>query len=206
MFDHSFTHILVRRYRVIVLVGLAFAVVSLGLSFLFPLEYRADSQLLIISKARYGVDPYTVAKSTERIGENLAQVIGTNDFFEKVLARNENLNTERFQNVSDRVRRKRWEKAVQGTVVFGTSILAVNAYHTDADQAKLYAQTVMNTLIETAPEYIGTDVTLKVVNQPIVTTWPVRPNIPANMAVGFVAGILGMSAFVLLKERKRILG
>ena len=81
--------VLVSRYRLIIFSGL---VVGLGLILFFlilsfvrvmPLEYRADAQALIISQSRYGVDPYTAAKSAERVGENLIQVMKTDDFYQK---------------------------------------------------------------------------------------------------------------------------
>jgi len=76
--------LLTKRWKLIVAVGLIFSVASLGVTMLFPLEYRADAEVFIISKSRYGVDPYTVVKSAERVGENIAQVMKTDDFLAKV--------------------------------------------------------------------------------------------------------------------------
>lgn len=76
---------------------------SLLVSLLFPLEYRADAQALIISKSRYGVDPYTVVKSAERVGENLVQVIGTKDFYDKVMLQTGySIDRTKFDNVSEK--------------------------------------------------------------------------------------------------------
>jgi len=70
--------------KILLALGFVTAVLAAGATFLFPLEYRADASVLIISKSRYGVDPYTVVKSAERVGENIAQIISTDDFYDKV--------------------------------------------------------------------------------------------------------------------------
>ena len=73
-----------RSFKLIFLVGILVALLSAGITLIFPLQYRADAQVLIISQSRSGVDPYTVVRSAERVGENIAQVMKTNDFYQKV--------------------------------------------------------------------------------------------------------------------------
>jgi len=48
-------------------------------------------------------------------------------------------------------------------------------------------------------EYVGGDVTMKVVNNPIATRWPVRPNLVLNALLGFVVGTLLMGLLVVRK-------
>ncbi len=184
--------------------GILVAVLALLLSFLSPVQYRADAQVYILSTSRYGLDPYTVAKSAERIGENLAQVIKTSDFSGKVLM-NQNFQLDRsyFDNAgSEREKRKRWEKSVEASVVFGTGVLNVSAYHKDPNQAIAYNSAIVETLVSQGSEYVGEDVEMKVVNQPVATNLPVRPNFLMNAVVGFAVGVFLMAFLVVRRNMK----
>ena len=189
---------LARRGKVIFGVGLLFALIGLGISFAFPLEYRADAGVLIVPKTRFGVDPYTVVKSAERVGDNLAAVMKTDDFRAKVKAlEGTNLNWGEFDALTPREKRRVWPNMVNASVVYGTGVLRVSAYNTDELQAAAFAGAAAQTLATKGFEYVGGDMVIRVVDNPVVTPWPVRPNIPVNMALGFVVGILVMSVIVV---------
>jgi len=203
MFGHSPSQLLLKRWKIILFVGGIFAVLVLGLSAVFPLDYRADAQILIIPRASYGVDSYTAIKSAERIGDNIAQVVKTGNFYDKVTALPQyagQIDWSRFQNVSDRVVRKRWQKTVDASVVYGTGVLNISTYHRRPDQAKLLASAVTDALVAYGYEYVGGEVTIKVVNLPIATLLPARPNLVLNFLAGFVFGALLMGTVVVRKK------
>lgn len=201
--DLSPSAILQRSSKRLFFGGMIGVVLALGLSLLSPVQYRADAQVYIISRSRFGVDPYTVAKSAERIGENLAQVLATSDFYDKVMGNpNYQLDKTYFQDVPERTIRKRWEKTVAGSVVFGTGVLNVSAYYHSPEQAKAYATAILDTLINKGSEYVGEDVDMKVVNQPVVGSLPVRPNFLVNAVVGFALGVVLMAFVVLRRQMK----
>lgn len=192
-----------RRSRLIVLAGIIGALVAFLLSIAMPLEYRADAQVLLITQARFGTDPYTAARSSERIGENLAQVMTTNDFYEKVIA-GRDLDLSRYTNVPERTKRKRWQKAVNAGVSYGTGVLNISAYDRKPEAAITLAQAVVDTLVANGYEYIGGGVTIRMVNAPVATRFPARPNIPVNTAAGFVVGVVVMS-FLVLRKRTQVM-
>lgn len=197
----SVAHLLSRRFGTLLMSGVIVAALFVGVSFFLPLEYRADAQVLIISRSRFGVDPYTVVKSAERIGENIVQVVKTNDFYTKVMTQpNTTIDRSTFENVPERTKRRRWQKAVSASVIYGTGILNVNAYSTDPKQALSLAGAAAAALVGSAPEYVGGDVAIKIVNEPVVSRFPVRPNLPMNAAFGFGAGVL--LAFILLLRKQ----
>jgi capsular polysaccharide biosynthesis protein len=202
--ESSISHILSKSKQTLFVGALIGVILAVGMSFFIPIQYRADGQVYIISHSRFGVDPYTVAKSAERIGENLAQVMKTNDFYEKVGQNGKfSLDKSYFENVTERTKRKRWEQTVDASVNYGTGILNVSAYHKNPEQAKAYAAALMDTLINRGTEYVGDDVSLKILNEPITSRLPVRPNFLVNALVGFAFGLLLMSVMVLRKEMKR---
>ncbi len=189
---------LVRRGKIIFAVGVLFALIGLGASFAVPLEYRADAGVLIVPKTRFGVDPYTVVKSAERVGDNLAAVMKTDDFRAKLKSlEGTNLNWGEFDAQTAREQRRLWPRMVSASVVYGTGVLRVSAYNTDPNQAVAFAAAAAQTLAIKGFEYVGGDMTIRVVDNPVVTPWPVRPNIPVNMALGFVVGALIMSVIVV---------
>jgi len=199
MFHHPMS-LLRQRARIIIIVGFVFALVALIITFLFPLQYRADAQVLVISKSRYGVDPYTVVRSAERVGENVAQVMTTNDFFGKVMAQQKYaLDQSYFQNVSELTKRKRWQKTLQPSMVYGTGVLNVRVYHKDKAQALALANASASVLASDGWEYVGGDVAFKIVNEAVATQWPVRPNVILNTLIGFVVGLFVM-AFVAVRR------
>ena len=193
-------HHLKKRWKFIFLIGLFVAALSFGASLLWPLKYRADAQVLIISKTRAGVDPYTVVKSAERVGENLVEVMKTDDFMQKVRAvEGYQLDWSQLDALNERQKRRAWPKMVNGSVVYGTGMVNVSVYHQDSALAKRFAGAVSQALSSQAWEYVGGDVILKVVNSPIATRWPVQPNIPVNAALGFIAGTL-LAAFMVTRS------
>jgi len=201
MLDHSPGKMLMRRWKLLLFVGIFFAVVSAAASVLLPQEYRADAQVLIISKSRYGIDPYTVVKSAERVGENVAQVMQTSDFYNKVRADHSTvINWNRFEKLNERKKRKTWAKAMQPSVVFGTGVLNISTYSEDPGEAKALARAVAQTLETKAFEYVGGDVEIKLVNEPVATRFPARPNMPLNAAAGFVIGVL-LSGVMVVRKR-----
>ncbi len=194
---------LTRKWKTLLVSSVICAVAVTLLSLLLPLEYRADAGVYIISKSRYGVDPYTVVKSAEQVGQNIVQVIKTQDFFDKVIkSGGTKLDKTSFENVSDRTRMKRWEKTVDGSVVFGTGVLKISTYSTDAQQARVLSNAVVDTLVSQGYEYVGGDVTIKQVNKAIVTRFPVRPNIPLNAVLGFILGLVISTTVIVTKTKK----
>lgn len=198
---HTVSHNLSKRWKFIFLIGLFVAALSFGTSLLFPLKYRADAQVLIISKTRYGVDPYTVVKSAERVGENLVQVMKTDDFMQKVRGiEGYSPDWSVLDKLNERQRRRAWPKMVSGSVVYGTGVVNVGVYHQNPETAKQFAGAVAQTLSSKAWEYVGGDVIIKVVNSPIATRWPVKPNVPLNTVLGFIGGAF-LAALVASRNR-----
>ncbi|HAZ28408.1 MAG TPA: hypothetical protein DCY48_01370 [Candidatus Magasanikbacteria bacterium] len=195
--------IIKKRSRLILIGGVIIGLLAGGVSFFFPRYYRADAQILILPNSQAGVDPYTIAKSAERIGSNVAEVLPSNDFFQKVMTQGDyGIDKSHFANVSERVKRKRWRETISSSVSFGTGILNVSLYGRSQSQAIALARASVDALVTRGWEYIGKDVVLKVVNDPVATRWPVRPNIPVNMALGFFVGLVGAALVVLKRERR----
>jgi capsular polysaccharide biosynthesis protein len=194
--------VLRQHITLLVIWGIIGAILAGSISFVFPLQYSATSQVLIISKDRNGVDPYTQSKSAERISENLAEIIKTTDFYNKVMESTAvPFDKDFWKNLTERQQRKSWGRNVQPETVYGTSLLKITTYAETPDEVKNFCNAVTQTITTRGWEYIGGDVVLKQVDNPLVSLFPTRPNLIINVLAGFLVGIL-LSALWILKYRR----
>jgi capsular polysaccharide biosynthesis protein len=194
--------LLFKHSRTIIGWGIVVAALSVAVSLVFPWQYSAVSRVIIISRDKTGVDPYTQAKAAERVGQDLAQIMKTTDFYTKVVAENAAVfDTAVWKNLDDRAQRKKWQKDVQAQMVYGASLLEVTAYALGQDNALALSNAVTKTLVAHGWEYSGGDVAIKQVDSALVSRLPARPNIIVNAAIGLLVG--GFLAALWIVRYKR---
>ena len=200
-------HLLQKNLRLIILWGLVFSLVSAVGSLFFPKQYSATSQVLIISRDKSGADPYTQARSAEKIGANLAQIMDTTDFYNKVLGNSSLVfDREPWKNLLDRQQRKKWTKDVQGSMLYGVSVMNVKVFSYSQVEAINLSAAVSQTLVSQGWEYLGGDVAIKLISEPLVSRWPVRPSIGLNALIGFVIGFFVAALWVLRYKKHALFG
>lgn len=167
----------------------------------FPWEYSATSRLLVIPSSTLGVDPYTAIKSAERISENLAQVIHTSSFFDRVAKTQQQFNFDPsiFSNLSESKRRSAWERAVITEVVPGTGFFNIKVYNKDKEQAVNWASAISYALSTQGFEYTSSNVQIKIVDTPLASRFITRPNFLTLGFLGVVVGGLLGAAYILFK-------
>lgn len=196
-----------KHWKLVFFWGLFFASASVGVSLLFPRQYSADSQILIITRDRYGVDPYTQAKAAERVGENLAQIMKTADFYNKVIASEFTFNKDSWKNIStERLRRKNWQKDVLANVIYGTSLMKITVYRDTPQEATALSNAVTQTITARGWEYVGGDVVIKVVGEPLSSRWYARPNFTMNGLFGFMVGAFLAALWTVRYKKHRVFG
>ncbi len=195
--------ILSKHIKLILTWGIILALAAGVVSLFLPKYYSATSQVLIISRDRNGVDPYTQSKSAERIGENLAQVVKTTDFYNKVINSSYAFDKERWTKLNDREARKQWNKDVNASMIYNTGLMTITVNSLSKEDALVFAQAATDAMVSNGWEYIGGDVALKAVNAPLVSRWPSRPNYILNVLVSFLAGAL-FASFWVSKSTKQV--
>ncbi|MEA3248964.1 MAG: hypothetical protein U9Q03_01245 [Patescibacteria group bacterium] len=203
MSDINYTDSIRRGWKKIALFAVATAAFAAAVSFAFPLRYGSTMRLLMIQSELSAVDPYTAIKAQERVSDNLAQILYTTDFYDKVMGAQFNVDEEYFAG-DERRQRRRWKDAISTLVLRGSGMLDVTVYHTDPDQAEQISRAIAFVLTTEGWEYIGGgDLQVRVVDEPLVSRWPVRPNVPTNAFMGLVLGGIAGSGYVLTRDRRR---
>lgn len=195
------SNIILRNVKFLILWGIIMALLASIISLFLPKYYSGQSDVLITAYNRNGVDQYTQAKSAERVGEDLSQVVGTTDFYKKVMdVENATFDKNSWLSLSERKQRKLWQKNVSAGMNYGSSMLHLTVYAKTKAETVGFSQAIVATLVNHGWEYVGTDVTIKPVNDALVSTLPARPNFAINAFAGFVLGFL-LSAWWVIKNR-----
>ncbi len=200
-------NILKKHSTLIIVWGLVFLTASIFASLFFPRQYSATTQVLIISRDKGGVDPYTQARSAEKIGANLTELIKTTDFFSKVMNNTSySFNKEPWQNLTDRKQRKKWTKDVQASMSYGVSIMNIKVFSYSQAEASALSNAITQTMVTQGWEYLGGDVAIKSISEPLTSLWPDRPNFFANAGIGFLVGVLISSLWILRYRKHNLFG
>ena len=117
----NYFQIIRRRWVFITVVTLLVVLLSLVFSLLQPFRYESKVTILIIQKSAVGLDAYSASKSAERIGRNLAQIVYSSSFFNKVMNYNSQIDKAYFPTDEEK-RREEWSTMVAAQVPFGQHI------------------------------------------------------------------------------------
>lgn len=198
----SVSSLVTTHWRTITLFGATAAVLAVLVSFVRPLEYRATVRLLVVPRGTLGIDPYTVLKSAERIGDTLSQVVHTSNFFEKVIS-NTRYRIDQGRFPQDEAKRRRmWKRKVDPMVVRGTAVFGISVYDKRRDEALEIAGAIAEVFATQGWEYIPGDVQLKVVDAPVATKFPVRPHVGVRALLGFALGALAGLLYVIFHTHR----
>jgi capsular polysaccharide biosynthesis protein len=203
MSEMSYITTIRKGWKHIVLFAVVSALFAAGISFLFPLKYSSTMRLLIIQRQLATADPYTAIKASERIADNLAQILYTTSFYDKVMEAKFNVDEAAF-GTDELKKRKKWDDTIATQVVRGSGMLDVTVYHVDPDQAEQISQAIAFVLTTEGWKYVGGgDLEIRLVDAPLVSRWPVRPNIPSNALAGLVLGGIAGMGYVLTVASRR---
>lgn len=194
---------ILKKQRRIVIVIIAITVgLCFVLTLLQPFEYRASFQFLVIQKQIENLDAYMATRSAEKLSENLSKIIYTSSFFNKVIASSPNLKNNFSKS---EVRKKReWRKKIIAHVSPQTGMLQIEVYDKNKKQAKEFAKAVVYVLTTQGQEYHGggKNVEIKLIDAPLISHLPVRPNILLNLFTGLVLGTLIGPGYAMIIDKE----
>jgi len=192
----SYVKIIKHEWRTIFVITGAVIALSLILSLIQPFQYSAKTRMLVIPSSA-GMDAYSALKSAEAIGQNISEVIYTTSFFDKVIQKNKNI--QNIWKTDENKKRKQWKNMVETEVLYGTGMVDVTVYHKDKNQASLIAATIASVLSEEGRNYFGMPgLQITMVSSPLLSKYPVKPNLLLNIFMGLLLGLLSGIAFTIL--------
>lgn len=202
----NFIKIIKKRRGTIMAFVLIFLSIAMAITFSQPLKYQVSSRLLIISDSSAS-DPYAIAKSNQYLTSLLSEAAYSGSFYQLLTASNYDINWSYFSgDYKEQV--KKWKKSISARNVNDTGVMEVEIYHPDPYQAKQIAYAVNNALITQNSTYQGSTAGLriKVIDEPTVSSYPVKPNLPLNAGAAIVFGLFAGLAYVYyfpLSRRER---
>jgi capsular polysaccharide biosynthesis protein len=201
----NYPQLIKNNWASILITSLAVIVLALVLSLVQPLQYRSRVEFLVIQKQSLTMDAYAASRASEKLASGLATVVRTKSFFDKVLNSNYGIGRSSFPD-DEKALRKYWQKNITTSVSPETSLLQVNVYQTSKKEANKIASAIAYVLTNESAEYYGggESVVIKVVNEPLASNYPVRPNIIMNALSGLIIGLILALAWIIYQENKKI--
>jgi capsular polysaccharide biosynthesis protein len=208
----SFMEALRKKQKIVWLWIFGLVFLSALIAFSQPLKYGATSQVLVVQNFGQGTDPYTVSRSNEYLSNILARVITSQSFLNETLAAGFDIDKSYFP-ADLRLKMKLWQRTVSAVSVGDSGVIEISVYHPEREQAEQLAQAINYTLKSKNSLYhgFGEGLSIKVLDQPLLSVWPVKPNIPVNLGLAAFAGLLvgllhvyALAAGFIVPQQKKI--
>ena len=199
----DFFQILKHRKGAIVSAWLIFIILGAAATFIQPLKYEAKSRLLLVQNVS-GVDPYTVSKSNQYLSSLFSQVVYSNSFFELVTSANSFDIDKNYFSDNYKKQMNIWKKTISAKSN-DAGIIEISIYHPNPYQAKQIALGVNDILINQGFNYQGggESVKIKIIDQPLISDYPVKPNIIFNFLAFSALGILAGLIYLYFSPKKK---
>lgn len=198
------TNLLKQKRQTLISIFLLFLVIGLLVVLMQDFKYGAKSKILVIQGGAERVDPFSVSRSVEYLSDLFTKVVYSNTFFDSVMESDFNIDKNYFGQSFDK-KMKTWRNTVSAKSLEDSGIIVINVYHEDSYQASQIALAVNHVLISNNQDYhgLGSSVKINVIDQPIVSSYPVKPNLIYSLLI-IIAGSLfvGLVYIYLFPESK----
>jgi len=200
----EFLSLLKKRKGTVTAIVLIFLIVGTIATLGQPLKYRAKSRLLIL-QPNANADAYAVARANEYIGGLISEVAYSGSFLDSLNSSAYTFDRSYFDgSYKDNI--KKWKKTISAKNNGDTGVIDIEVYHTDPQEALKIAQAVDQLIVSDQSPYRfdANQVKLNVIDQPIVSSFPVKPNLLANLALSLLFGFLAGCSYIYLFPRKKV--
>lgn len=199
----DFVNLIGRKKATIVYIVLLCLVISLIVTFVQPLKYGATSKLLVVQKYNT-YDIYATAKSNEYVSNILSNVVSSYSFYNEVKNSDSAIDKSYFTGDNSKQMRT-WQKTVTARSISDSGVLEINVYHTDPKQAYEISKTVDWMIKNKHMNYhgLGDRIDIVVIDQPIVSKFPVKPNIFINILIGIALGLVFALGYIYILPDER---
>ncbi|MFA5644641.1 MAG: hypothetical protein WC928_03920 [Patescibacteria group bacterium] len=200
----NLTNLIRQKRSTLISIVLIFVLIGLLAILTQDFKYGVKSKILVIQEGAGRVDPFSVSRSVEYLSDLFTKVVYSNTFFEAVMSSDFNIDKSYFGDTSAK-KIKNWKKTVATKSVEDSGIINIDVYHPDSYQAVQIALAVNHILISQHQNYhgLGTSVKISVIDQPVASTYPVKPNIVFSLLIVIAGGLFfGLVYIYLFPEKK----
>lgn len=193
-----------QKRHTIISVFLIFLVVGLLFLLTQDFKYGTKSKILVIQEGAGKVDPYSVSRSVEYLSDLFTKVVYSNSFFESVMKSDFDIDQSYFGETSNDMT-KQWKKTVSAKALEDSGIIVISVYHKDSYQATQIALAINHVLITEHQNYhgLGDSVKINVIDQPVVSNYPVKPNLIYNFFIILAGSLFFSLIYIYLFPEKR---
>lgn len=201
---HEFLNLIGKKKQTIVSLLAIFLAIAIVFSAAQPFKYSSSLKLLTIINFKENVDPYTASRSNEYLSNLLSRIVTSGSFFEKIKESDFKIDKNYFSG-NEKKQMKKWNQTVKTKSVADTGMISVDVYHTDRVQAEEIAKAVAFTLQTTNSQYhgFGSGVEIKIIDQPIVSNYPVLPSVPLNLGLAVAFAVIFFLCYIYLFPEER---
>lgn len=195
---------LAKNWRNVLIIIFILIVATACLTLIQPLKYSSSTQILVVQNYSEAIDSYNSAKSTQYLSGILAEITQSTLFFNDVMESGFNIKDDFSKN--EQKRKKQWQKTVNSKTISDTGIVSINVYHENKYQAEQIARAVSYILKTKHNKYHGRgdNVSVRIIDQPIISNWPVKPNIAVNLILSIIFGLIAGASFVYIYPNYKI--
>ncbi len=200
----DFIKLFKKRHLTVIGITLFFVTIGLIITLLQPLKYSSKSRLLIL-QPNISADAYTVARSNEYVGGLISEIIYSGSFLDSLKNSNAVFDRNYFsgtykQNV------KKWGKTIFARNSGDTGVIDIEVYHTNPEEAKRISSAVNQLIISgQSPYKFNPEQTkINVIDEPVVSSFPVKPNIPTNFIISLLFGFTAACSYIYLFPKEKL--
>lgn len=190
-------------YKRIIAYSLVLLVIGLTVSLLQPQLYRSRSKLLV---TMYGNDYYAIDKGNQYFASLLPKIASSQSFFNDLFSGSaDTYGLDRaYFGSTYREEMRAWERTMSISMD-AQGILTVDIYHSNPEQAKQISMALDNYLIakESYFQQLADKADIKIIDQPIVSRYPVKPDLAGNAVAAMILGALIGAAMELSRSGEK---
>lgn len=161
-------------------------------------EYSSTARIMIIQRSLQDSDAFIAARSSERLSIILSEVIYSNSFFNDVLKASPGITDDFGSEPAER--RKGWKRQVKNRIDSDKGILDIAVYDKNKVQSTEILNGILKMLTENGEKYHGggSNIQIRVIDEPLVSKDPARPNTIMNTVLAAILALVGTSVFIYL--------
>lgn len=201
METNKFNHYLKLNKRLLAYFVLGALVIALIVSLVQPFKYDSQTRLLVMLENSSPTDASAISRPNQYLSGLLSKVAYSGSFYNEVLNIDPNIDRAYF-GATDKEQLKTWQKTISAVPVNDLGIIDLNVYHTDKAQALEIAQAINQVMITKNNLYhgLGNQVKIVVIDQPITSAYPVKPNLLLNLGLALILGLAVGLAYIYIKS------